>query len=116
MPYLKKAPKIRTNTPNRTNRQKVYQSAKWKKLRESKLMVNPLCELCLLEGKITPAEDIHHKDSFINYEGNKRLEVAYDFDNLMSLCKQCHQKLHKNGTTHGFNEDEYLKQLKNQQK
>ena len=27
---------------------------------------------------------------------------AYDFNNLLSVCKECHSELHKNGTTHGY--------------
>ena len=42
--------------------------------------------------------DIHHKDSFLNYTGDKHIEVAFNPDNLLAVCKQC---LHKNGTTHG---------------
>ena len=94
MPYLKKKPKIRNNTPNRINRQKVYQSAKWKRLRDSKLMLNPLCELCLLEGKVTPAEDVHHIISPFKFNGEEKDKYAYDFCNLMSLCKKCHSNIH----------------------
>jgi hypothetical protein len=43
----------------------------------------------------------------LNYNGDKRYAVAYDPNNLMSLCKECHAELHKNGTTHGFNKEEY---------
>lgn len=58
-------------------------------------MNNPLCEVCLQKGIIKPAVDIHHKDSFLNYEGLKRIEVAYDYENLMALCKECHSAIHK---------------------
>lgn len=57
-------------------------------------MNNPLCEVCLLIGIITPAIDIHHIDSFMNYEGLKRLDKAFNYDNLQSICKECHQKEH----------------------
>ena len=39
-------------------------------------------------------EDIHHIDSFMNYTGTKRLAKAFDFNNLMSICKECHAKKH----------------------
>lgn len=100
MPVLKKPKKQRTLQINRQDRQDIYKSNKWKQLRHSKLLSNPLCELCLMQGKITPAVDVHHSDSFANYQGQKRLEVAYDYDNLVSLCKQCHSWVHRNGTTH----------------
>lgn len=57
-------------------------------------MDNPLCEVCLLAGKVTPAVDIHHIDSFMNYEGLTRINKAYDPTNLQSICKECHQRLH----------------------
>ena len=31
-----------------------------------------------------------------------RIEVAFNPDNLLAVCKQCHSELHKNGTTHGY--------------
>lgn len=101
MPYLRKATKEPQRKINREQRQKIYQSARWKALRKAKLMDQPLCELCLSKDKITPAIDVHHKDSFLNYEGLKRIEKAYDYANLLSVCKECHSYLHRNGTTHG---------------
>lgn len=96
MPYLTKAKKQKIRRVNRESRQKIYQSAEWKKLREAKLLQNPLCEICLSKGIVTPAIDIHHIDSFTKYDGLKLLEVAYNYGNLLSVCKQCHQKLHNN--------------------
>ena len=101
MPYLSKPKKQKVRKINDENRQQIYQSAKWKKLRESKLQQNPLCEMCLSKGIITPAVDVHHKDSFLNYEGSTRLYKAYNYSNLLSVCKKCHSYLHKDGTTHG---------------
>lgn len=94
MPYLKKPNKQPSRTFNREERQKIYQSTKWKELRLAKLMQQPLCELCLAKGIINAAEDIHHIDSFMNYTGTKRLAKAFDFNNLMSICKECHAKKH----------------------
>ena len=94
MPTLNKPKKAINISVNRKERQKIYQSTLWKKLRIAKLLQNPLCEKCLESNIIVPAIDIHHKDSFMNYTGLKRLEKAYDFNNLMSLCKDCHTKIH----------------------
>ena len=60
----------------------------------AKLQQNPLCEICLQKGKIEPAIDVHHIDSFTQYQGLKLLEKAYNYSNLLSVCKQCHQQLH----------------------
>ena len=70
-------------------------------LRLSYLMQHPLCEVCLSKGIVKAAIDVHHKDSFLNYFGDKRIEVAYNYDNLLAFCKQCHADIHKNGTSHG---------------
>ncbi|MGJ1015447.1 HNH endonuclease [Bacteroides salyersiae] len=44
---------------------------------------------------VTPAEDIHHIVSFMSVDNpDQRIFLAYDFDNLMSLCKKCHQNIH----------------------
>ena len=55
MPYLKKAKKQRNPSNNRIERQKIYNTDRWHKLRASKLMQSPLCEVCLSKGVITPA-------------------------------------------------------------
>lgn len=94
MPYLKKPIKQRNKAFKREDRQKIYQSTRWKELRQSKLMQQPLCELCLAKGIVTPAIDVHHIDSFMNYTGTERLTKAYDFTNLQSVCKLCHSSLH----------------------
>ena len=102
MPTLKKSNKPRAITINTKDRQKVYSSSRWKKLRLAKLMQQPLCEMCLLRKKIVPAVDVHHIDSFLNYNGYRRISLAYDINNLLSLCKECHSWLHRNGTTHSI--------------
>lgn len=94
MPYIVKPKPKQTRKVKVEDRQSVYQSIKWKKLRQAKLMQQPLCEICLKNGVITPADDVHHIDSFLNYSGNQRLYKAFDFTNLMSVCKECHGKIH----------------------
>ena len=94
MPYLKKPKRKPHRRVSYEDRQQIYQSIKWKKLREAKLMEQPLCEVCLAKGIITPAEDVHHKDSFLNYNGTLRLWKAFDYSNLMSVCKGCHGQIH----------------------
>ena len=94
MPTLNKTPKQKTKSDNSKDRHKIYDTTKWRKLRLAKLVTSPLCEMCLAIDIITPAIDIHHIDSFMNYEGLKRLDKAFNYDNLQSLCKECHQKIH----------------------
>lgn len=67
---------------------KRYGSA-WRKIRESYVAVNPLCEECLKSGRLTAVEEVHHI-----------LPLArggtHDHSNLMSLCKSCHSKTSAN--------------------
>ena len=95
MPYLKKPNKQPSRTFNREERQKIYQSTKWKELRLAKLMQQPLCELCLKEDKVVLAVDVHHITSFMSTTDHlKSRSLAYNPKNLMSLCKKCHQNIH----------------------
>jgi 5-methylcytosine-specific restriction protein A len=73
---------------------KFYNTQKWRDLRKTYMMEHPLCESCLAKGKIVPAEDIHHKKSFIQ-DGEIKWELGYDYNNLMALCKDCHGQLHQ---------------------
>ena len=81
------------NTDSREMRRKAYNNTEWRKLRDTYIKEHPLCEDCLNEGKVVPAEDIHHiRSPFQNGECNKALLL--DYNNLMALCKQCHNKRH----------------------
>lgn len=97
MPTIYK-PKRRQNKEGNfydAERRKIYSSERWRKLRAWKFTCNPLCEDCEELGLTVPAEDIHHKKSFMSVDDpNEKLMLAYDFDNLRSLCKKCHQKKH----------------------
>lgn len=99
----------RTETDIRKLRQTAYQNTAWRKERDNFLREHPLCEKCLEKGKITPAQDIHHKKSpFKNGEINWNL--LYDESNLMSLCKECHGNIHAAQQGH-ISPEEILRQL-----
>ena len=83
-------------------RRKIYSSERWRRLRAWKFSNDPLCERCLQEGKVVPAEDIHHIISFMSTNDiEQRRHLAYDYGNLMSLCKQCHQSIHNSRRGNG---------------
>ena len=90
MPSLNKPRKRITQNISAENkrkeRNKIYHSKKWQMMRTAKLMQNPLCEICQQNGIINEAEHVHHIDSFMNYVGDKRLEIAFNFNNLQSIC------------------------------
>ena len=37
----------------------------WKRIRDRYIQEHPLCELCQQEGRLTPAEEIHHKSRWL---------------------------------------------------
>lgn len=74
-----------------TGEQKLYQSARWRKLREQKLTADPLCEPCLRAGRITPATIVHHKEPL------KRGGDPFEWINLEAICASCHNKAETHG-------------------
>lgn len=88
--YRKWNPNKKKSAGNQYAYDEVYNTSKWRKLRELKLMKQPLCEMCLEEGKVTPALDVHHKIPILT-----DIDKAFDEDNLMSLCRKCHLKIHE---------------------
>lgn len=114
MPYLKKPKKRpRNRTAKRAERVDVYGTRLWRRLRESHMMEHPLCQVCEGLGRVVRAEDVHHIDSFMNYEGEARLQVAYDPKNLLSVCRSCHNWLHRHGGTQFMTIDEIIQLKKN---
>jgi len=94
MPFINRLPKKHNTSDKRKERQKIYATDRWRKLRLIKLQESPLCEICLLNNIVTSADHVHHLDSFMNYDELKRIEVAYDYNNLMSICEFHHNQIH----------------------
>ena len=69
---------------------KLYDTARWKRLRLMRLSSEPLCRLCKTRFKrVTPANVCDHIKP---HKGNEVL--FYDYANTQSLCKPCHD-IHK---------------------
>ena len=58
----------------------------WKKIRAHYIQAHPLCEQCEQEGRLTPAEEVHHILPLAN-------GGTHDVNNLMALCKSCHSSI-----------------------
>lgn len=101
MPTIYKPKRKRDNSQGkRKERQDIYNTKRWKDLRLSHLMHHPLCQVCELEQNVKLGEHIHHLISFVEYEGNYRKQVAYDPNNLITVCIECHNRIH-NGDLRG---------------
>lgn len=92
------------NTDMRQLRRKAYNNTTWRKIRDTYMREHPICEECLKSGKVTPAEDVHHKKTpFKN--GEIQYGLLLDPDNLMSVCKECHGNIHASQQGHVSAED-----------
>lgn len=61
----------------------------WRRIRERYFSSHPFCEKCFAEGRMIPAEEVHHITP-VSRGG------THDEGNLMSLCRSCHEKIHHN--------------------
>lgn len=93
----KKKRDYHSSTPARKKRIKYYASSLWRSIRSIKLGDNPLCEVCLSNNTITPADSVHHIISpFARDSDDEVAELFYDPNNLMSICSVCHGHIHSN--------------------
>ena len=84
------------NTVNRIDYSVYYRSHVWHDLRNSYIREHPLCEECLSNGIIKPAEEVHHLIPFSQgANAEERWNLFLDADNLQSLCHTCHKEKHK---------------------
>lgn len=73
---------------------KFYKSREWKRLRDYVLKRdNYICQECIKENKITTCNTVHHI-----VEVREDFSKALSEDNLLTLCHECHNKIHKRFT------------------
>ena len=58
----------------------------WKRIRDRYIAAHPLCEQCQKEGRMTPAQEVHHILPLSR--GGTHAEA-----NLMALCTPCHSSI-----------------------
>ncbi len=90
----------------REETEKFYVSATWRRKAKAILRRDHYqCQLCKRYGRISEAQIVHHKLELAEYP-----ELAFDDNNLISVCKKCHNKLHDEKGTKAYmrkNEDRY---------
>lgn len=75
-----------------------YNGKKWKHKRECILRRDGyLCQKCRKYGRIVEAQTVHHIKHVDKYP-----ELAYEDNNLVSLCNKCHNKEHPEKAKHKF--------------
>lgn len=68
----------------RPETRRIYNSSRWQRVRAAKFKANPVCEEC----DTALATSVHHKQPV-----DECPDLAFDPDNLMSVCEPCHTKL-----------------------
>jgi len=110
MPTINKKPLILNRSTRKEEKHKLYNNSQWIKLSKLYRQQNPLCEECLKNDIVTPASSVHHKQS--PFDGNisevEQYRRLLNWNNLESVCHQCHQKIHE--------QQEKLKKMRNNEK
>ena len=102
MAWIYKKPKKQNKAFNTKKRQEVYNTSLWRRMRLAYLRDNPLCEICLMEGRTILGEHVHHVRSFMDADTiEERDQLAFDSNNLLTVCHECHNRLH-NGDLKGL--------------
>ena len=79
---------------NRREQKAFYRSHKWQDTRNAYFKkARGLCEICLAKGLIKQGEIVHHKVE-MNSETIQNEALAYGFDNLQLVCRDCHANIH----------------------
>ena len=63
---------------------------RWDKLSKRYREIHPLCQDCEDHGRVTPCTEVHHIVPILQDKSKK-----YDWNNLVALCKFCHNYRHK---------------------
>ena len=79
------------NAPYTAIEKEFYQSPEWIKTRGEYIRANPVCELCLSEGKHKESSDVHHITPLT--AGGE----PFSESNLIALCDSCHSGIHGSG-------------------
>jgi hypothetical protein len=78
---------------------RLHHSERWKRMARHQLRVQPLCEWCLREGRVTAARVCDHVEPH-HGDVNK-----FWLGKLQSLCRNCHESRKKFRELNGYDRD-----------
>lgn len=79
-----------------TDYRRLIGSKRWRRLRAWKLRAQPLCEDCLAQDRAVAATEVHHVRPLEQAASRAEMDrLAFDPDNLRSLCRECHEAAHR---------------------
>jgi 5-methylcytosine-specific restriction enzyme A len=74
--------------------EKFYNSKLWRKTRDIVFTRDTgLCQSCLKRNKMVSGDVVHHKVELL--DGEKGWSLRLDHSNLITLCHDCHNGIHK---------------------
>lgn len=80
---------------------RIMNSKRWHEVRARKVAQNPLCEECQKEGIVKPTQCVHHITEIESAKTDAEAwDLATSFNNLVSLCFDCHHKIHTQRKSH----------------
>ena len=83
-----------------------YKTRQWKAAREAAIKkAGGLCEACIKKGIITPAAHVHHIHP-LTQASLADPKLTTGLENLMALCEQCHEEIHRKEPRRRYKIDE----------
>ena len=72
-----------------------YKTLQWQNCRDAYMKsVGMMCERCMKNGLMVPAEIVHHK-IHLTPKNIDNPDITTNFNNLQAVCRKCHGELHE---------------------
>lgn len=80
---------------------RLINTKRWRDLRMKKLKEHPICTICEEKGISTLATEVHHVIPVEKGKTESQMsDLMYNYNNLMSVCHDCHVQIHKEMFSH----------------
>ena len=94
--------KKKETNPATFDKYKIYNTSRWRILRERTLRANPICNVCKKELAL----EVDHIIPFsTGMTDRQKFALGFDRNNLQSICKDCHDIKHNRIKKDKDNED-----------